>query len=119
MVNNGGLHGFLSNTSGAYAAETLDALRRVGASVSAELLGRAVSVFPDGRAPRDGGQRLRFLLPLGEPARALFDELDRRYDREVCPPEYDGRESLDGLLAAFMRDHASEAVVAEPSIRCN
>ncbi len=113
QVGNGGLHGFLANSSGAYAAETLAALRQIGAAVSAELLERALSVFPGGVAPRDGRERVRRLFSLSESAEALFRELDRQFERDVCPPEEGGRESLDTLLAAFMRDHAAEAVVAE------
>jgi hypothetical protein len=88
----------------------LSALGQVGATISAELLEGALSAFPGGVAPEDDGERVHWLLSLSESADSLFQELDRRFEQEVCPPEYGGRESLDGLLAAFIRAHHSEVV---------
>jgi hypothetical protein len=113
QVINGGLRGFLANASGAHAAETLDALRQIGASISAELLERALSVFPDRLAPRDECERQWYLFPLSESARVLFDELEGRIYRDVCPIEDSGRESLDELLLAFMRDNDGEGIKAQ------
>ena len=48
-VNNGGFHQFLSNSSGEYVRETIDALTQIQAPKTRELLQRAVAIcFPDG-----------------------------------------------------------------------
>jgi hypothetical protein len=118
QASNGGLHQFLTNASGDYTTETLMALWLARADISAGLLARALSLFPRGMAPREQGKRIQ-LLPSTGPACELLDELDAQLYREVFPIESEGRESLDDLLAAFMRQHASEPVIvcqrAEPT----
>jgi hypothetical protein len=114
QIANGGFHQFLANTSGDYAAETLEALQQAGATISAGLLEEALSLFPDRRAPRDQSERLRLLLGVTACSKDLLDRLDRCSYREVDPIEGESRESLDVLLLAYMQARAAEAVVAEP-----
>jgi hypothetical protein len=115
QLSNGGFHQFLANSSGDYAAETLEALRQVGAVVSSELLGQALSLFPSGEAPREQGERLRLLFPVAGRVKGLLDDLDRRAYRDVDPIEGQGSESLDRLLLAYMEARAGERVIAEQS----
>jgi hypothetical protein len=72
---------------------------------------RVQSLFPRGLAPREQAKRLQLLAPLTGAACELLDELDAQLYREVFPTECEGRESLDDLLAAFMRQRASEPVI--------
>ncbi len=113
QVGNGGFHQFLANSSGDYAAETLEVLHQVGATVSSELLEQALSIFPGGRAPRDQSERLELLFPITGRIKEMLDGIDRRSYREVDPIEGKGRESLDGLLLTYMQAHAGEAVIAK------
>ena len=52
-VNNGGIDQFLSNSSGDYVAETLEALAAIGASKSCRALEQACELFPNGRPSGD------------------------------------------------------------------
>ena len=113
QVRNGGFRQFLANSSGDFTAETLHALRHVGALVSAELLEQALSVFPGRRVPRKQSDRLLLLFAIDGRVKELLDKLDHRAYREVDPIEGAGRESLDGLLLAYMQGHAGEVVIAE------
>jgi hypothetical protein len=113
QLSNGGFHQFLANLSGDYTAETLEALRQVGATVSSELLEQALSLFPRAEAPREQPERIR-LLSDAERVQELLDDLDGRAYHEVDPIEGEGCESLDNLLLAYMQARAGEAVLAEP-----
>src|SRR5262249_49275282 len=48
QASNGGLHQFLTNASGDFTTETLEALWLARADISAGLLARALSLFPRG-----------------------------------------------------------------------
>lgn len=50
-VNNGGFDQFFFNSSGEYKIETLDSLRRIGASYTASLLEEAIRIVEDPNPP--------------------------------------------------------------------
>ena len=56
-VNNGGFDQFFWNSAGDYARETVDALEAIGAVKFADLVRRAIAVFPGGDPPRDRDER--------------------------------------------------------------
>jgi len=113
-LSNGGFHQFLTNSSGAHAQETLEALRRIGATFSSGLLEQALSLFPAGKVPKDQHERIKLLFPIAGRVKELLDDLDRRAYRDIVPVEGGGRESLDGLLLVYMQTRAADGVIAEP-----
>jgi hypothetical protein len=61
-VNNGGIHQFLSNPSGEFASETVDALEKIQMPYAASLLRRALIAFPEpAKDHRTRAQQLRSL----------------------------------------------------------
>lgn len=63
-TSNGGLHQFLFNDSGAYAADALHTLELIGASKTADILRRAMAVFPESLVPVDVQKRRKILCNL-------------------------------------------------------
>lgn len=78
QVGNGGFRQFFGNGSGEWAAETVDALRAIGAPRSAELLERAAAEFGADGPPRDIEARRAALTAMRPKAgeRTLFDSYD-------------------------------------------
>ena len=56
-VGNGGVEQFFSNSSGAFALQTVDALWIVGAPKTAKRLAALNGLFPGGQPSTDGGKR--------------------------------------------------------------
>lgn len=109
---NGGFVQFFENSSGAYAAETLAALRIIGARRSAELLDSALTAFPGRVVPKEQRQRYELLdaFKLRQPR--FFDNLDETYYREVDNLCGKPGEDIHELLVSFMRAHPEDAVAA-------
>lgn len=64
-INNGGMHHLL-NSSGDFAQETPDVMKRIGAPAAAEILERANSYFGPAGPPTDRETRMAILLALPE-----------------------------------------------------
>lgn len=97
QVNNGGFHQFFFNSSGYYTRETIDALERIGADITATLLKRAVAIaypsgFPDD--PNLHDQRLDDFEEISGP----LDELDTRF--------YEYEDDLIALMNAFLAERS-------------
>ena len=60
-INNGGFEQYFANSSGDYALDTPAALDEIGAHQTAQLVRRAIDLFPDGLPPRDRQQRVEKL----------------------------------------------------------
>jgi hypothetical protein len=79
-VDAGGFEQFLRGDSGRRAQETAEALERIGATDAADLLDRAIRLFPSGRVPEDADARGEELDDLDPDRRAelerLADELE-------------------------------------------
>jgi hypothetical protein len=112
-VINGGFGQFFANASGEHAVETLKALRLVGATLSADLLAKALALFPGSVVPADPERRNELLRELEAEHRGFLDELDQTYYRKVDRLGPDGREDVHGLLVAFMRANAAAPIAAE------
>lgn len=61
-VNNGGFGAFIYNSSGQWGPETVEALKTVGASQTAELLRQVIDLFACDEYPRDLIERNNVLL---------------------------------------------------------
>ena len=95
-TNGGGLHQFFFNDPGKFAADAVVGLDTIGASRSADVLRRAVALFPREHVPADQTERRRVLngLPedvqwerLGELTQEFWDageELARRVEDYVA-----------------------------------
>ncbi len=77
-VNNGGFDQFFFNSSGDNSAETIEALKLIGACAMADILTRAASKFPDQCPPPNRFDRQRLLREVSPDADG-FDELDREF----------------------------------------
>lgn len=99
-VGNGGHFQFFSNPVGAYANETLLALKELGLRNIHEILSRAVAVFPDSRVPMDWEERNDLMNEFSDDVLDLWSRLDRQlYSVDLaCFP----------LLQKYLRDHESE-----------
>lgn len=96
-VNNGGFQQFFANSSGDTAADTLSALEALGAAATADLLRRAIGVFPDARPPVDREQRIDLLEQLPADAAATWSRLDDEFYRYP--------DDLPALLRQYVAEH--------------
>jgi hypothetical protein len=101
-VQNGGFHQFFYNASGNFTAETIDALRRVGADAAANLLQDACKAFPMSKPSKDGKLRYEELSRLDL---EVFSSYDDFYYKDIAPSQglEDGRENLWKPLMAYIR----------------
>lgn len=87
-VNNGGLHQYLLNSSGDFARETPDVMRRIGAGDAAVILEKANSCFGSAGPPTVRDARVEALLALPEERlQEIYDLTDEFYlaeDRGLC-----------------------------------
>lgn len=80
-TNGGGLHQFFFNDAGKFAADAVLGLDTIGASKSADVLRRAIALFPRGHVPTDQTKRRRVLnrLPDDVQWRHLGEDLTREF----------------------------------------
>jgi hypothetical protein len=80
-TNSGGLHQFFFNDAGKFAADALLGLEAIGALKSAEVLRRAIALFPGGHVPVDETERRRVLnkLPQDVQWKRLGEDLTREF----------------------------------------
>lgn len=97
-VNNDGFFGFISESYGRWAPETVDALETISAPKTADILRRAIALLPDGVCPRDYIERETILLDNDDYYSEAYGVLDEEF--YACP---DG--DLQGLYAAYAREH--------------
>ena len=87
-INNGGMHQYLFNSSGDFARETPDVLRRIGATVPAALLDRANAYFGPEGPPISRDLRMEQLLALPEDKQQEIHNLTKEFfdaeDRGLC-----------------------------------
>jgi hypothetical protein len=93
-VDNGGFDQFYFNSSGNFAAETVETLRRIGASRTAELVEEANRLFPTQPPPRERAARIAELDSFTGSMSVTLDRLDREFHRDP--------DCLEKLLFAYM-----------------
>lgn len=99
-VSNGTLHQFFSNSSGEFAHEALRGLRAVGASHMAQILERAISLFPGAIVPKDQAERTAVV---GRFTPEQLEQLDVLSGQFI---EYS--DDLATLIDAYVQAHDSE-----------
>ncbi len=97
-VNSDGLFGFLIESYGRWTPETVDALETIGAPRTADILRRAIALFPDGPFPRDYEERENLLLD----ENASYSEECNKLDSEFYAYP-DG--VLQDLYTSYARNH--------------
>jgi hypothetical protein len=88
---------WLINSSGEYAAETLESLRAVGAIQVADQLQRILDTFPASTPPKDESERTLLVLSLEASCLSTWQHAS---DRILQWPD-----DVDSLLRAFLAKH--------------
>jgi hypothetical protein len=78
-VYNGGLNQFFFNSSGEYAQETIESLKKIGAIDTSAILEKAVSFWPNSSVPKDTFTRRELLENVEQVANPVWEDLDRVY----------------------------------------
>lgn len=104
-VRNGGFEQFFWNSAGGFWREALEGFLRIGGGAYAELLGKALAVFPEGKPPLSRGERCSLLESISEDdLEAIFDPLESAFYDLLSHEETD----LERLRADFVRAHPDE-----------
>jgi hypothetical protein len=100
-TNGNALHGYFFNHSGGYCREALQGLNIVGAVRTADILRRAMAVFPGGNVPVDNAERQLLLCDL--PEEVQWDLLG-----ELTDELFAEREDVAGLVEKYVAAHRDE-----------
>ena len=96
-VLNGGFDQYFFNDSGNWAGIVADALRRVGAERAAQIVSRAIALFPPPGPSPDRETRCRQLKALPDAQQKVLGDLTNEFFADPDP--------LEVLLAAYGRLH--------------
>jgi hypothetical protein len=99
-VGNGGHLQFFMNPVGAYADETLAAMKELRFQKIHDILSRAVAVFPGSQVPKQWNERNNLVKGFSDDVIAILSQLDRELwsvDSAHWP-----------LLQNYLQDHESE-----------
>lgn len=99
-INNGGFHQFYFNSSGNYANETIDALTKIGANKTVEIVKKANLEFKKGVVPKDRVKRQNELELIKEKAEENWNKCDLEF--------YEYNDDLTELLMVFVLKHKSD-----------
>jgi len=99
-VNNGGFSLFFMNSAGDLAAETVDALGRIGANKTMSLLKEAMAVFPAPGPAVERESREAQLAALPPSAQATWNRLDQEF---FAYPD-----DLPSLMRSFVKAHIAD-----------
>jgi Domain of unknown function (DUF4375) len=104
-VGNGGHAQFFLNPTGAYVADTIDALEALGMQDLRSTLAAACQVFPDAHVPPDEAAREKAVGEVGSSGEAEWERCDRQvYALEAsCWP----------TALEYLRVHRTEVLVHE------
>lgn len=91
-INNGGFDQFFFKSAGNRTAETIEALKAIGAFKTAEIVTRAANKFPDGMPPTDWFERQNILEQVS-PESDAFENEDKAF--------YEYHDDLANLLATY------------------
>ena len=76
-INNGGFHQYFYNSSGDYANETIQSLKKIKADKTAEILMKAINQFPDKSVPKDRDKRQEIIEKIEEESTPIWEELEQ------------------------------------------
>ncbi len=99
-MENGGFVQFIHHEAGAKAEDTLEALERIKAPVSAGLLDQIIALFPDRAVPADEDDRID-----------AFDQIESEHADEIAALDdrfYDSGENLVLLTLRFVQKNLKD-----------
>lgn len=99
-VNNGGFDQYFFNSSGDYANETLESLKKIGALKTAKLVEEAFSYFPENPIPKDNEKRRKILENIDTKTCEKWNELEDVF--------YQNEENIGGLALEYVRQNKTE-----------
>ncbi|NJK97501.1 MAG: DMP19 family protein [Bacteroidales bacterium] len=99
-INNGGFNQFYYNSSGDFSHETIDALIKIGANKTAEIVTKANSQFPDNKVPKDRTERQVILEQIEEKANEIWESCDNDF--------YKYEDKIGGLLIEFVKANKTD-----------
>jgi hypothetical protein len=79
QVNNGGFSQYFFNSSGNFAHQTVQSLRKINACATADILQMAIHQFPNRRAPENREERQAMMVDIQAQAERVWDELDQKF----------------------------------------
>lgn len=94
-VNNGGFHQFFFNNSGQYSYEALDAYQRIKAFKTADIISKAISLFPLTTIPKDTELRRQIIDTVDNSIVDEWDKLDQEF--------YKYEDNISKLLIDFIK----------------
>jgi hypothetical protein len=95
-VNNGGFHQYFWNSAGEHAEETVLSLKEIGAVKTAEILQKAIDMFPKSKVPKNRAERQKLVEKI-DPETEVWEKLDKKF--------MDYEEDLNALNIQFVAKH--------------
>ena len=99
-VNNGGFAQYFENLAGEMAVDAEGSLRAIGARRAAEVVAKAVALFPEGPPPRNRDARQQRLAGASAQVRAAWERLDQQFCKYP--------DDLTSLLYAWVKAHPKD-----------
>ena len=99
-INNGGFEQYFGNSAGEYVLDTPAALDEIGAQHTAQLVRRAIDLFPGGPPPRDWEERAEKLNLIDDETSERLGDLDSEF--------YEYRDPLEELQVKYMEANKNQ-----------
>ena len=100
-TNGNALHGYFFNHSGGYCREALNGFELIGAARTADILKRAMAIFPNGYIPTDNAERQGILCDLP-------DDVQWDYLGKLTDELFNAREDVAGFAEKYIAAHRNE-----------
>jgi len=100
-TNGNAIHGYFFNHAGAHCRDAMRGLDLVGAVRTADILRRAIAVFPNGDVPTDHGERQVVLCDLP-------DEVQWGLMGKLTDELFQETEDVAGLVQKYVAAHRQE-----------
>ncbi|WP_445722177.1 DMP19 family protein [Flavobacterium sp.] len=99
-INNGGFDQFFFNSSGDYANEILEALKKIGALKTVKIVEEAYKNFPENPIPKDNNIRREILENINEQTSEKWTQLEDKF--------YLYEENIGGLVLDYVRKNINK-----------
>ncbi len=99
-VNNGGFDQYFFNSSGDYAIETLESLKRIKAHKTAKIITEAFEIFPIQPIPKDNEKRRTILKNINQNISNKWNQLEDNF--------YSNDENIGKLLLDYVKNNIED-----------
>ncbi len=99
-INNGGINQYFINSSGNYAHQTIQSLQAINATITADILQKAIDLFPNKNVPQDQEERIASVKKIEEDANEIWEELDKKF--------FEYADDLNSLNLDYIRKNKTE-----------